>query len=57
MATHPSYRNAGFSMIEILVTLVILLIGLLGLAGLITRSQQAEMESYQRAQALILLQD
>lgn len=50
-------HNAGFSMIEVLVTLIILLTGLLGLAGLLTRSQQAEMESYQRVQALILLQD
>lgn len=57
MATGTLRQNAGFGMIEILVTLVILLIGLLGLAGLLTRSQQAEMESYQRAQALILLQD
>jgi type IV pilus assembly protein PilV len=50
-------QSAGFGIIEVLVTLVILLTGLLGLAGLLTRSQQAEMESYQRAQALILLQD
>ena len=28
--------------------------GLLGLAGLLARSQQAEMESYQRVQSLIL---
>lgn len=38
-------------------TLVILLIGLLGLAGLQAQAQRSEMESYQRAQALILLQD
>ena len=44
-------------MIEVLVTLVILLTGLLGLAGMLTQSQKAELESYQRAQALILLQD
>lgn len=50
-------RNTGFGMIEILVTLVILLAGLLGLAGLLTLGQQAEMESYQRAQALVLLED
>lgn len=50
-------RNAGFSLIEVLVALVILLVGLLGLAGLQVRAQQAEMESYQRAQALVLLQD
>jgi type IV pilus assembly protein PilV len=50
-------KNAGFSLIEVLVALVILLVGLLGLAGLQVRAQQAEMESYQRAQALVLLQD
>lgn len=50
-------RCNGFGMLEVLVTLVILMSGLVGLAGLLTRSQQAEMESYQRAQALILLQD
>ncbi len=44
-------------MIEVLVTLIILLIGLLGLAGLMVQSQRSEMESYQRAQALVLLQD
>lgn len=45
---------AGFSMLEILVTILILLLGLLGLAGLQTRAHTAEVESYQRAQALIL---
>ena len=37
--------------------MVILLVGLLGLAALMTSSQKAESESYQRAQALLLLQD
>lgn len=50
-------RQAGFSMIEVMVSLVILLLGLLGLVGLIVTSQRAETESYQRAQALLLLQD
>lgn len=44
-------------MIEVLVTLVILLIGLLGLAGLQVQAHIAELESYQRVQALILLND
>lgn len=52
-----NFRNGGFSMIEVLVTLIILLFGLLGLAGLQIRAQQAELESYQRSQALILLSD
>jgi len=44
-------------MIEVLVTLVILLVGLLGLAGLQMQAQRSEMESYQRVQALVLLED
>ena len=50
-------KNTGFSMIEVLITLVILLIGLLGLAGLQVKALTAQMESYQRAQALVLLKD
>ncbi|OGS93105.1 MAG: type IV pilus modification protein PilV [Gallionellales bacterium GWE2_58_10] len=50
-------RQSGTSMIEVLVTLIILLIGLLGLAGLQLHAQRSEMESYQRVQALVLLQD
>lgn len=49
--------QAGFSMIEVLVALIILLVGLLGLAGLMVQSQRSEMESYQRVQALVLLED
>lgn len=49
--------NAGFSLIEILVSMVVLVIGLLGFASLLVNSNKAEMESYQRVQALILLQD
>ena len=55
---HSTLRNqSGISMIEVLVTIVILMIGLLGLAGLQMQGLRSEMESYQRVQALILLQD
>ena len=47
----------GGSLIEVLVTLVVLLVGLLGLAGLMVQSQRAQMESYQRVQALLMLED
>lgn len=50
-------RCNGFGLIEILIALVITAIGLLGMASLQGKAQLAEMESYQRAQALILLQD
>lgn len=56
-AIAPTSRQAGFSMIEVLVTLLILMLGLLGLAGLIRQSQVSEVESYQRVQALVLLRD
>ena len=47
----------GTSLIEVLVTIVIISFGLLGLAGLQQRMQLSEMESYQRVQALVLLDD
>ena len=49
--------HSGFSMIEVLVALMIVVLGLLGLAGMQVRMQQAEVESYQRAQAIVLMQD
>jgi type IV pilus assembly protein PilV len=48
---------AGTSMIEILVTVLILAIGMLGLAALQGQAHISELESYQRGQALVLLQD
>jgi type IV pilus assembly protein PilV len=47
--------QCGFSLVEVLVTLVILAFGLLGVAGLQAKMSLAEMESYQRSQALIAL--
>jgi type IV pilus assembly protein PilV len=44
-------------MIEVLVTLIVVSFGLLGLGGLQMRLQLSDMESYQRAQALLLLDD
>jgi len=48
-------RTRGSSLVEVLVTLVILAVGLLGVAGLQSKVGVAEMESYQRAQALLAL--
>jgi type IV pilus assembly protein PilV len=50
-------EQGGLTLVEVLVSVIILLVGLLGLAALMTNSQKAEAESYQRAQALLLLQD
>jgi type IV pilus modification protein PilV len=50
-------RDGGVTLVEVLVTLVILAIGLLGLVAMHARVQVLQAESYQRAQALILLKD
>lgn len=50
-------RCAGFSLLEALITMVILAFGLLGLAGFQTKTQVLEVEAYQRAQAILLVQD
>lgn len=50
-------RPCGFTLLEVLITLIILAIGLLGLANLQTKMQVAQVESYQRAQAVLLLED
>jgi type IV pilus assembly protein PilV len=66
--TNPSAENPhqlsawlegqrGNTMIEVLVTLIIVAFGLLGLGGLQMRMQLSDVESYQRAQALVLLDD
>jgi type IV pilus assembly protein PilV len=47
----------GVTLLEVLVTIVILAFGLLGLAGLQMKIQTAQTESYQRAQAIVLLSD
>ncbi len=44
-------------MTEVLITLIIVMVGLLGIAALQAKAQVAELESYQRAQALIVLSD
>lgn len=47
----------GTSLLEVLITLVILAFGLLGLVGLQSKMHLALGESYQRAQAVVLLTD
>ena len=49
--------ESGATLIEVLVAIVIVVIGLLGLAGLQARINLSEMESFQRTQAIVLMQD
>lgn len=50
-------RQQGTTLIEVLVTIVILAFGLLGVAVFQAKSTVGSLESYQRAQAVILLED
>lgn len=50
-------RMTGISLTETLMSIVVVSFGLLGLAALQGRATNAELESYQRGQALILLHD
>jgi type IV pilus assembly protein PilV len=47
----------GFTLIEVLVTIVVLAVGLLGLALMQSTSLSNQLEAYQRAQAMLLLED
>lgn len=47
----------GAAMLEALISLLIVAFGLLGLFGLQTQVTVSQMESYQRAQALVLVKD
>ena len=50
-------REVGTTLLEVLVTIVIMASGLLGLAALQVTLVLAEAESYQRAQAILLVND
>jgi len=50
-------HQLGFTLLEVMVTIVILAFGLLGLAGLEMKTRSVEMESYQRTQAMVILND
>lgn len=54
---HPQLPGAGFTLLEVLITLIVLAIGMLGLANLQSKIHVTEIESYQRAHAVLLVQD
>jgi type IV pilus assembly protein PilV len=53
----PAMRHSGFTMLEVLISLLIAVFGLLGLIGLQTQAHVSQFEAYQRAQALVLVND
>ena len=55
--TSSARLQQGVLLIEVLVAILICAFGLLGFAGMQARSTSAEFESYQRSQALVLIED
>lgn len=55
--SRPTYRQTGFSLIEVLVALLVLSIGLLGLAMLQVTGMKFNSDAYFRTQATILAYD
>lgn len=51
------HEQAGFAMLEVLIAIVISVIGILGMINLQARTYQAEAETYQRSQALVIIKD
>ncbi|WP_082605392.1 type IV pilus modification protein PilV [Curvibacter sp. PAE-UM] len=58
--SHPQHKRAaqfGGAMIEVLVSMLIVSFGIMGMLGMQTQATVSQMESYQRAQALVLVKD
>lgn len=54
---HDRHGQSGTSLIEVLLTTFVIAFGLLGLAKLQSKMQLAQVESYQRVQASLLMAD
>jgi type IV pilus assembly protein PilV len=54
---HISGVESGFTLLELMVTALIIAVGLLGLAGLQAKMAATQMDAYQRAHALVLVED
>ena len=55
--SHARLAQRGVTLLEVLVTVLILGFGLIGLVGLQTKVQIAQADAYQRAQAVLLVED
>ncbi|NVO04650.1 MAG: type IV pilus modification protein PilV [Rhodoferax sp.] len=53
----PVFHQTGAAMIELLIAMLIIAFGALGFVGLQVKTSATQLESYQRSQALILIND
>jgi type IV pilus assembly protein PilV len=57
MKTHPSHRQAGFSIVEVMVALVVMAVGMLGIASLYVTTLRSSGSAMSRMQAVNLASD
>lgn len=57
MNRHKHSKQAGFTLVEILIAALILSVGLLGIAGMQARGLQFNQSAYERSQATIMAYD
>ena len=50
-------RSQGFTLVEVAISMLVIAFGLLGLFAMQAKAERAEVESYGRVQALVLIQD
>jgi type IV pilus assembly protein PilV len=55
--TFRSRHDRGYTLIEVLIALIVLAFGLLSLARAMARASHADMEAFQRSEAMTLVQD
>jgi type IV pilus assembly protein PilV len=57
MQVRSAATAAGFTLLEVMIAFFLIAIGLMGLFTLQAKAHRAELESYERVQALVLIQD
>ena len=57
IAAAASRGEAGFSLIEVLISMLLVLLGVLGAVALQVQSHRSTYEGYERAQAMVLVRD
>lgn len=57
MKSYQQFKNAGFTLLEVLIAMLVLSIGMLGIAGLQATSLQYSLDAASRTQVTLLAED